>query len=174
VKRTVVEFDVIDSTNSHLKRYHEGYPNHTFIRAGYQQKGRGQFERKWISERAQNLLFSLLLKHVELKKIEQIRKEIIAILLSFFREHGIDVRFKEPNDFLVKDEKIAGILIETKSSGDFCEIVIIGVGINVNQKRFGSIKATSMALESDRNYDLDPLFEMLSIKMHERLSAIAK
>lgn len=172
MKRTVVEFDVLDSTNSHLKRHHQGYPDHTFVRAKYQEKGRGQFDRRWISDRDRNLLFSMLLKNIDINKIERIRTGVIDVLLSFFREQGIETWFKEPNDFLVKEHKIAGILIETQGSGDVYDVVIIGVGINVNQKKFESIKATSMASKSDKTYDLDGLFEVLSIEINRRMNSL--
>lgn len=168
MKRTIVEFDAIDSTNSHLKRYHQGYPDHTFVRAKYQEKGRGRFDRKWVSARDRNLLFSLLLKHVAVRSIDQIQKRVVRVLLSFFHGYGITARFKEPNDIHVKGKKIAGILIETQGSGDSYEIVIIGIGINVNQVEFAPIPATSMALETGRTYDPDALFESLSMELHER------
>lgn len=62
-----------------------------------------------------------------------------------------DISIKWPNDILIKNKKIAGILIENKISGKYIKHSIVGIGINVYQKEFpDEIKqrTTSLALES--------------------------
>jgi BirA family transcriptional regulator, biotin operon repressor / biotin---[acetyl-CoA-carboxylase] ligase len=164
MSKTVIDFDVIDSTNDHLKVHYKGYLDHTFIRARYQYQGRGQFDRVWVSEKDQNLLFSLLLKDVEIEAIDPIRDQVKEILLAFLHDYGINASFKAPNDITVGDKKIAGVLIETKGSGKRLDAFIIGIGLNVNQCRFDMIEATSMAIEGKNIPHLDTLFDDLSTR----------
>jgi BirA family biotin operon repressor/biotin-[acetyl-CoA-carboxylase] ligase len=68
---------------------------------------------------------------------------------------GLSVKLKWPNDLLLGDAKLGGILIESKSLGDRVSFAILGIGLNINQGRaqvpFG---ATSLHLTSGKRYDL--------------------
>ncbi|MCF7932065.1 MAG: biotin--[acetyl-CoA-carboxylase] ligase [Acholeplasmataceae bacterium] len=169
MRKTVIDFDVIDSTNDHLKTHYQGYPSHTFVRARFQNRGRGQFDRQWVSDFDQNLLFSMLLKHVDVTVLETIRHRVKDILLTFLEAYGIKASFKAPNDIYVRNKKIAGVLIETKGTTKTMDAVMIGIGLNVNQLRFEGIDATSMAIESGETYPLDDLFDCLSSRLDEKL-----
>lgn len=163
---TLLEFDVLDSTNDFLKEYHPYFPQLTFVRANHQLKGRGQFDRVWESKANQNLLFSVLLKKVKTRHLEQIKQWVLEAIVDLFEKHHVHVMFKEPNDLYLDEKKVAGILIETSTSFDLFDLVIIGVGININQTDFDSLHATSLALKTKKNYDLNTLF----ISLVERLS----
>src|SRR5207342_2159816 len=68
------------------------------------------------------------------------------------QELGKNVKIKWPNDIMVNDKKIAGILIESSISGNKFQYAIAGIGINVNQAQFKkySPEATSFFLETEK------------------------
>ena len=61
-------FETIDSTNTFLKKHYEEYEDMTFVGAAYQSAGRGRSERQWLSLKGQNLMFSLLIKDLDVMK----------------------------------------------------------------------------------------------------------
>jgi len=68
-------------------------------------------------------------------------------------------KIKWPNDIYVKDQKIAGILIENSIRSSRISETIIGVGLNVNQTVFDGVNATSLKIKSDQHFKLnDVLF----------------
>lgn len=158
IKWRIKEFPEIDSTNTYLKEHSEKYDHLTVIRADYQHRGRGQFERTWESERGKNLLFSILFKEEFPFPTAWMNPITIATLLAVLKDYGIQARFIEPNDIYVTDKKIAGILMETKYEENRLQSFILGVGLNVNQASFPSIiPATSMSLVTNQTYDIREL-----------------
>jgi len=158
---TLLEFDQLDSTSDFLKENHAYFPHMTFIRAGYQLKGRGQFDRTWQSNKDENLLFSILLKHVHTDQSHAIKKWIMLSMISFFQSYGIQPEFKEPNDIYVGDKKIAGILIESLSYEQIFDVMVIGIGLNINQLHFGDLPATSLSQLTRQSYQLSEMFRQL-------------
>jgi BirA family transcriptional regulator, biotin operon repressor / biotin---[acetyl-CoA-carboxylase] ligase len=98
-----------------------------------QVSGRGRNDRKWVSSVAENVYLSLVWPFTRfaengLNGLSLIVGLVIArVLISF----GVcDVKVKWPNDVLVKDKKIAGVLIETKVNRGAEIIAVIGIGVN--------------------------------------------
>ena len=161
INYTLLEFDTLNSTSNFLRENHPYFPHMTIIRVNHQTEGRGQFERKWESKPNQNLLFSILLKDVNVSKSYEIKSWIKTSLMNYLFKQGIDVTFKEPNDLYVLDKKICGILIETQTQTANFDYVIIGIGLNINQEVFEVPNATSLSLETRRTYDLQDIFKQL-------------
>ena len=120
--------------------------------ADYQTAGRGQGTNSWESERGQNLTCSLGFSPDGVKASRQyILSMAIAVALTETLAglpHPVSIKW--PNDIYVGDKKICGILIENMLKGEHIRHCIIGIGLNINQKRFVSDapNPTSMALES--------------------------
>jgi BirA family transcriptional regulator, biotin operon repressor / biotin---[acetyl-CoA-carboxylase] ligase len=79
--------------------------------------------------------------------------------------YGLKPQLKWPNDIYVNNQKIAGILIENNFNSGVVTNSIIGVGVNVNQTSFDSLKATSLALLKNEKYPIkgilfDIIFEL--------------
>ena len=125
--------------------------------ADYQTAGRGQGTNSWESERGQNLTCSLGFSPEGVKASRQyILSMAIAVALTETLAglpHPVSIKW--PNDIYVGDKKICGILIENMLKGEHIRHCIIGIGLNVNQKRFVSDapNPTSMALESGHDFD---------------------
>ena len=168
-----IHFEVIDSTNTYLKSNYQNLENLTFVSSDYQTQGKGRSNRKWEASK-DNLLFSLLLK--DKRYFEQ--TNVISILSAFtilqvLQDYGLtDVSIKWPNDVYVKDKKICGILLEAKSTNDI-ECLIIGVGVNVNQKEFDKeFNATSMKNVLNKDIDINKLKEDIYQKMIDNLDML--
>ena len=118
--------DEIESTNTYLKENFESYPDKTVLIAQRQTKGRGRYNRVWVSDN--DAIFSLLLKKNGNYHITAPLALCMA-LLGF----GYDVGIKWPNDIYLQGKKLAGILIEDSFQGDF-SCAIIGIGLNMTDK----------------------------------------
>lgn len=167
----IYRFHEIDSTNDYLMMLgRKGFPEGVVALADYQTKGRGRFGRKWTSEESKNLLFSLLLRPTFLN-IDEIFILTFAAAISVAevveRATGMEVTLKWPNDVLLQEKKICGILLEGSFDTGILNYVVMGIGLNVNQKSFdGTLlwTATSMAIATGKEFDRDEL--MLSFLSH--------
>ena len=153
-----LHFKEIDSTNSYLKNSYKLLDDFTFASADYQSHGKGREDRVWQSNSGENLMFSFLLKNAELLKKSTILSILTAVeVAKEIEKYGIDnISIKWPNDILIKDEKVCGILLE----GQVPDYLVIGVGLNVNQKEFSSglrRPATSLSLSLKEDIDIDDL-----------------
>lgn len=156
----VITLDSIDSTNNFIKLNIKSLPHLSIVRARYQTAGRGQLARQWMSNPNENILVSFLFKTFKKSATPQsIEKIAITSCQNFLLKYGAKASHKLPNDLLVDGKKIAGMLIETKHIDASLEYVILGIGININQKNFtGLPNATSLALITNKVFEIDEIF----------------
>ncbi len=111
----------------------EGRPEFTTVIADRQSKGRGRLSRRWLSGDG-GLYFTLVLR----PKISPILSGRVnfAASLTLARtlqdRFGVDARVKWPNDILVNERKLSGMLSEMEAEGDVVTFVNVGLGVNVN------------------------------------------
>ena len=158
----VVKFKQIDSTNNYLKNSYKLLDNFTFVTADYQTNGKGRNDRVWSSEEGQNLMFSFLIKAQDLLKKYRALSIISAVevtkLLEEYQFTGVSIKW--PNDVLINEKKVCGILLE----GQILEYVVVGIGLNVNQKVFPDglrRPATSLSLEANKDFNIDEIEQKL-------------
>ncbi len=137
----------------------------TIIITDNQTNGRGQRGNEWFSEPNKNLTFSVIVKPTFLKPIDQFYLTIaISLALCDFLTQRIPgkVKIKWPNDILVNDKKLCGILIENSLAGDAIQYSVVGIGLNVNQTSFSLASASSMKTLTNEDYALpDELSSLL-------------
>ena len=140
--KNIIYYDVLDSTNNFLKEIvrEKKISESMIIVANFQNKGVGRRNSSWESKKNKNLLFSMFLSNDKLKST---LINYLNIITSLSIIHTLkkyvdneEIKIKLPNDILVNNKKISGILIETKVSKNYFKEIIIGVGININQKHF--------------------------------------
>ena len=158
----LVHFKEIDSTNNYLKNSYQLLSDFTFASTDYQSHGKGRNDRVWESESGENLMFSFLIKNEKLMKESAILSILTAVeVAKEIERYDIDnVAIKWPNDVLINDKKVCGILLE----GQVPNYLVVGVGLNVNQKAFPDglrRPATSLSLELKKPLDIDELKERL-------------
>ena len=129
----------------------------TLIITNHQTAGRGQRGNTWEAEPGKNLTFSVMLKPSFLLAKDQFYLTIVVSLaLHDFLSSRLsaEVKIKWPNDILINDKKICGVLIENTLSREKIQHCIIGIGLNVNQSSFSIFSPTSMRLVADKEFDL--------------------
>lgn len=140
-----------DSTNSELARLKEKKEG-TVIAAITQTGAYGRQGREWCSENG-GLYFSFLICPPK-------TVNILSLIAGIAFKEALDnseIFLKWPNDLILNNHKIGGILVEGSYQGNSPEYYIIGCGINLNQERFPAHlqHATSLFLQTNKKYDLN-------------------
>lgn len=128
----------------------------TLVITDHQTAGKGQRGNVWEAEPGMNLTFSLILKPNFLAINKQFFLNIVICLAlkDYLKEKTPDIIYiKWPNDILVHEKKISGVLIENQLQGTEIINSIVGIGLNINQKNFSSFSATSLANLTDSVFD---------------------
>lgn len=146
------------STNAELaRRAQEGAPAGSVLVADHQTAGRGRLGRSWVTPPGSALTFSVLLDpgRVPLRRWPWLPLVAgIAVAEGVRRVAGVDCELKWPNDVLVADRKLAGILAE-RVEGPSGALAVVGVGLNVSMaaEELPVPTATSLALEAATTTD---------------------
>ena len=136
--------DILTNLLKRIKIY-EG----TSVRTDFQLKGKGQRENKWLSEKNSNILFSFLLSpKIKVENQFYLHIVISIAIVKCLKKIGVDCKIKWPNDIYIGEKKIAGILIESFIYQRRVQNSIVGIGLNLNQKRFEGLNATSVFIET--------------------------
>ena len=129
----IIRLKEIDSTNTYLKDRNELLQRHGLVViAEMQISGRGRAGRKFTSVRGNNLTFSVVLHpYLPLEEI-QIFALLAGVAVARVLENYVkNIRLKWPNDVLVNEKKICGILLETINIPDHSfPVLIMGIGLN--------------------------------------------
>ena len=175
----ITQFNSLDSTSNYVaKQLIRGeYTDGDVILAHFQTEGRGQRGSFWQSIPGQNLTFSFGLKSDFLNIHEHFifsKAVSVAIYDLLCKRLQTDVHIKWPNDILVSDQKICGILIETKVI-DSHRYTIFGIGLNVNQSEFSiGLKATSIALQLRKPVSVNEIMTDLNRELNSCLKPIVE
>jgi len=151
--------------------------NGTVIYTDYQSKGKGQRGNSWESEEGENILISIILetKFVEptdFYDLTIITSLAIHDLLSDYLKK--DIKIKWPNDLIYESKKIGGILIENYIRQNIIEWCILGVGLNINQKKFRDENAISLANICGQRFDREELTNLLLQKVEAKYFQLQK
>ncbi|HTM20379.1 MAG TPA: biotin--[acetyl-CoA-carboxylase] ligase, partial [Kofleriaceae bacterium] len=153
-----VDVDVCASTNdvaAQLAR--EGAAHGTVVVAQEQTAGRGRMGRRWHSPRGDSLYLSLVVRPDILpRQVPPITLAAGLAVIDAVNSAGVAASLKWPNDVLVGERKLAGILTEMSTRGERVDHVIVGIGVNLAARAFPpelAGGATSIALAGG---DVDP------------------
>ncbi|MFH1995463.1 MAG: biotin--[acetyl-CoA-carboxylase] ligase, partial [Candidatus Omnitrophota bacterium] len=115
-----------------------------------QRKGKGRLGRSWISPPKGGIYFSCVLRpEMSPDRVSQITLAASVSVAKAVRElTGLQAMIRWPNDILVNDRKICGILTEMKAEQDTVRFLIVGIGINANTSKEGLPDAAS-SLEAE-------------------------
>jgi BirA family biotin operon repressor/biotin-[acetyl-CoA-carboxylase] ligase len=147
-----VWFDEVGSTHDEARRLaREGAPEWTVVAAGHQTAGRGRLGRTWLDAPGRSLLCSVVLR----PKLDPSETTLLtlAAAVAMIDAAGLPrLAAKWPNDLVVGDRKVGGILAEAATEGDRVEHVVVGIGVNVAMEERDFLPevrggATSLLLE---------------------------
>ncbi len=135
IGQTIHFYQQLDSTNlTAMALAQQGAPEGTVVLAEQQLRGRGRDGRSWHSAAGVGIYCSIILRPRLLPaKVQLVTlMTATAVAKAVAQKTGLWPRIKWPNDILINDQKVAGMLLETKLSRTHIEYAVIGFGINVN------------------------------------------
>ncbi|MFD2209076.1 biotin--[acetyl-CoA-carboxylase] ligase [Virgibacillus halophilus] len=153
----------------------DGAPHGTVIIADEQTSGKGRMQRQWFSAANKGIWMSILLRpQIPLQTSPQLTLLCGTVLAATF-EKELNVRpfIKWPNDILINEKKVAGILTEMQAEQDRIQYVVVGIGINVNQEKKDfpeeiAQKASSLKMETGTSLDLHKMIQEI-LKRFEKM-----
>lgn len=154
----IFAYDSISSTNEYAKKMLVTQPAPLAILAEHQTLGRGRRGRKWNSPYAQNLYLSYAWPVTRgMAQIDGLSLVAgLAVVRAVEQVVGTTAQLKWPNDVLINNAKVAGILLELVGDpADLCSVVI-GIGVNLNMTSTNQAidqEWTSLALETGKQVD---------------------
>lgn len=149
----------------------------TVVITNAQTAGKGQRSARWLTSPGENFTFSLVLRPTFLAASEQfLLSQAIALgVVRFVAGFANQAQIKWPNDLYVNQMKLGGILIENAWQGSRISHAIVGIGLNINQVRFGneplvrgvnsSLRATSLRLVTGKAFVLNDLLPDLLLSL---------
>ena len=169
----------VSSTSDELKR--TGVTDVPLVLfADHQTNGRGRRENVWTAPRGLDVMMSLAWRPVVPTAFWPRATSLAALGVceAIEAEVPLEAKIKWPNDILVGGKKVAGLLAETSSPGGTSQLVL-GIGVNVNNKAFPpelQNSATSLLLElrgrTAREIDRSSFAAQLLMRLEERLSML--
>lgn len=162
-------YDTIDSTNMEAKRMAMVNQNaQGLVVAAEQTAGKGRMGRVWESKKTEGLWMSLLLRpNVNIEAAPLITLVAATAMCETLRNlTKLDVQIKWPNDLVIHQKKVCGILTEMSSELDQLHYVVLGLGLNVSQTAFDEAlkqKATSLYHEGVEVGDKQILRQFLEV-----------
>lgn len=133
IGKKIYYFDSLASTNIKAKEIAMEAKEGTVIIAEEQTSGRGRLGRSWISPKGKGIWMSIILKpEVQPAKVAKITLIGAAAVNQGLKDIKIKSSIKWPNDIIIEDKKVSGILTEMSCETNRINYVIMGIGINVN------------------------------------------
>jgi BirA family transcriptional regulator, biotin operon repressor / biotin---[acetyl-CoA-carboxylase] ligase len=175
--REITVVESTGSTNADLAgRAAQGAPEGVVLAAEEQRAGRGRMGRQWVSPSRSAVMVSVLFRPVAVPPVRRGWLPLltgVAAATAVRRVTGVEAGLKWPNDVLVGDGKLAGILAE--QSGD---AVVVGLGLNVSTTAAelpdtgpGAPPATSLRLTGATNLDRTALLAAVLTDLERRYRA---
>jgi len=171
----LIEFAEIGSTNQKaMELAEQGVPEWTVVFAHKQTRGKGRYQRVWESPADQGLWFSVVLRpHIPLNHLNLVNLVTALSIHKFILDKlqnqpktywPARVKLKWPNDVLVDGKKICGILLESSIRKNKILHLVVGIGLNLNQKKDDfsidiQTNATSLKLLTGLSYDVNRSLE---------------
>jgi BirA family biotin operon repressor/biotin-[acetyl-CoA-carboxylase] ligase len=161
-------FESIDSTNAELRRRYLAepteWPDFSVIAAAEQTAGRGRLDRGWVSEPGTSVALSVLLRPSQ-EALPWLSLTAGLAVAAAVRElaPGAALSIKWPNDLLLADKKVSGVLAEIIAP----DAVVLGIGINLKPQRDAPATATALS-EHGIELEFGQLANMLLATLRSR------
>ena len=175
-----MHFETVASTNTWVKEHAtslnpEGV---TCVFASEQTAGRGRFNRKWLSAKGNNVYATLYLcLPKNFPYIGNLSQILSLACVQILEQKGFHPQIKWPNDILVNEKKIAGVLCETMERDDQIGIALgIGVNVDISQSLLDTIDqpATSLSQLSGQTWKREQLLQPIVDLFLKQLETLRK
>lgn len=142
----IFQFKDLESTQDKIfELFDQNHSSPFIVVAENQIKGRGRMKREWISEKNKSLTMSMGVQ------IPSHRLEALSLVIGLAVSDAIansSLKIKWPNDLMLSDQKVGGILIESRSHGDRA-MVSIGIGLNLDDLQTAPYRGIGLRIEVD-------------------------
>ena len=134
VGKDVIVFDTVSSTNTKLaelasQKHNEG----TVLLSDSQTGGKGRMGREWFSPGGVNIYMSVLFEPEIQPSYSPVFTFIASLaIVETLKYFDFEPKIKWPNDVLINQKKVSGVLTEMKSTGDKLDFIVVGIGLNIN------------------------------------------
>ena len=159
VGKKIIQFETIDSTNDYAKKIALEELDGTVVISEEQTKGKGRIGRQWHSKSKEGIWMSIILKpNIIPQNAPFITLIAGASIVKALNNSGIETTIKWPNDIIINNRKVAGILTELSAEIDRINYIVLGIGINVKTTEFSqeiSEIATSLYKEGYKTSRVD-------------------
>ena len=169
--KNVIYYDEISSTQDIIRNLAEKHvENGTIVIADNQVNGKGTKGRTWVAEKNKNITMSLIMyPNCKVEKLEGLTIEIARQIVKAIKElYGYKLKIKEPNDLMLNDKKICGILTQCTTLKETVCYVLIGIGFNVNQVEFNK-ELSDIATSLKKEFNIEFEREEIVAKILENL-----
>ena len=155
-----IHYEKIDSTQKEVWRRMK---NGIIVSADVQTDGIGTHGRTWYTTQKGNVAFSMGLEpNVSVAALQNLTIQIAEIILEVFEDlYQIKLQIKEPNDIMINNQKVGGILTETKLQGEIVKQLVIGIGINTNNEEITTSIKKKFGVEIDNSKIIDELCQRI-------------
>jgi BirA family biotin operon repressor/biotin-[acetyl-CoA-carboxylase] ligase len=171
IGRRVIHLPVTTSTMDEIDRFAaNGEAEGIVVVADRQTAGRGRAGRGWQSAEGKDLLCSILLRPSKSAAEHGVFPLVIGLAVAEALEQlaGVHCQLKWPNDVLIGERKVAGILMTSKLYGDRIDCVNVGIGINVGaDSNELPQSATSLSIETGRTLQRVQMLDALLGKLDD-------
>lgn len=152
IGKNIIHFEILDSTNDYLKNIGNDVPEGTVVISEEQTKGKGRLGRQWNSKSREGIWMSIILKpDIIPYKAPFITLIAGASIVKALNNLKVETKIKWPNDIIINNKKVSGILTELSAEVERINYVVVGIGINVKNLDFDKEleeKATSLYKEN--------------------------
>ena len=147
--------------------------NGTIVITENQIKGKGTKGRTWYSSMGKNITMTIIIyPNCTIDKLDGITLKIAEIMQNvILKLYNIKLEIKLPNDLMLNNKKIAGILTETKILKNEVQQLLIGIGFNVNETEF-SKETINIATSLKKEYNKEFSIEDIIISFIEELEKV--
>jgi BirA family biotin operon repressor/biotin-[acetyl-CoA-carboxylase] ligase len=172
-----LHFSETESTHRYALQEAANLPDGTVITADFQRAGIGRQGRSWVSKPGAGILASVLLKASIAKTGANLLVHVIALSVADMMTNlGLTPSIKWPNDILICEKKVAGVMAESSLRGGEIEYAVLSAGINLNhtaQDLAGIDRpATSLMIESGNAVDVDMATDVFLSKLDDNLRTL--
>jgi len=178
IGKKIKYFDYLNSTmNLAMELGMQGAASGTLVLAESQTKGRGRLGREWSSPKYKGIYLSLILRPKIAPAVSPILTLLSAVSICEAVKEvcDIDSQIKWPNDVLIHNKKLAGILTEMNAEVDKVNFIVIGIGLNVNNDKKSLIaQATSLREQLDQPVNRVTLLQELLFRLEENYFLLEK
>ena len=166
IGKEIIVLESVGSTNDYIKENAQKLMDGTVVTTREQTKGKGRLGRVWKNKKDDDISFSFILRPelspMEVSAITPLCGLAVAKGLNEYFD--FDAKIKWPNDIIVGNKKICGMLTEMSCEFDRLEYLVVGIGVNVMSKAFPeeiAHKATSCVLQSDKEINKNQLLAVI-------------